>query len=224
MSPGGASVPRLHVVTDDGILERPDFLDRARRVLGCGPAVALHLRGPRTAARRLWELGCALHPPEDGRGDVGTEERAALLVNDRVDVARLIGAAGAHLGRRSLPVGPARTLLPSGSLLGASIHGVEEARAVAAGGPDYLMVGTIFPTESHPGRPGAGPELLRRVADVAAVPLVAVGGVTPEQVGPCLRAGAHGVAVLRGVWNADDTERAVSGYVEALETTLEDRP
>lgn len=246
------AVPRLHVVTDDEVLRRPDFPERARRVLAAGPGVALHLRGPGTGARRVWELARELRggpAPEPGAGAARWEPRghgggrgrrggrgrharrrageaareapdgrpvALLLVNDRVDVARVVDADGVHLGGRSLPASMARTLLPGGALVGVSVHGAEAAAEAAAEGADYLMVGTIFATPSHPGRPGAGPEVLRAVVRRGAPPLVAVGGITPDRVATCLEAGAHGVAVLRGVWEASDTSGAVAGYVEAL--------
>lgn len=219
MTSRAVPVPRLHVVTDDDVLARPDFVECARRVLAAGPDVALHLRGPGTGARRVWEIARALRPgprpgPRGGRWE--GRPQAAVLVNDRVDVACLVEAHGVHLGERSLPASVARTLLPAGSLLGVSVHGPRAAASAAEEGADYLMVGTIFPTPSHPGRAGAGPDLIHDIAEAGSPPLLAVGGVTPGRVAPCLRAGAHGVAVLRGVWDASDTERAVAGYVEAL--------
>lgn len=209
MSLAGATVPRLHVVTDDEVLERPDVLERGREVLAAGTAVALHVRGPATGARRLWELTRRLRPAAATSG-------ARLMVSDRVDVARLARADGVHLGGRSLSVAVARRLLSGGALVGVSVHDREAAAEAAADGADYLVVGTIFRTPSHPGRPGAGPGLLRTIAAAVPLPLVAIGGVTPGRVGACLDAGAHGVAVLRGVWEASDTERAVSGYLEAM--------
>lgn len=241
MSLVAATVPRLHVVTDDDVLGRPDFLERARTILAAGPAVALHVRGPGTGARRLWELARRLRGSDPTSGPTESEppgagapaaepvaepvagpmagpvaSRAALLVNDRVDVAWLAGADGVHLGGRSLPVAEARKLLDAGAWVGASVHDREGAAATREA--DYLMVGTIFATRSHPGRPGAGPGHIRAVGRAGGPPLVAVGGVTPDRVAACLDAGAHGVAVLRGVWEAGDTERAVAGYLEALGT------
>lgn len=233
MSLVAATVPRLHVVTDDDVLGRPDFLERARTILAAGPTVALHVRGPGTGARRLWKLVRRLRPVDPRWGPTGSDapgagapaaepvagpaaSRAALLVNDRVDVARLAGADGVHLGGRSLPVAEARKLLDAGAWVGVSVH--DREGAAAAQEADYLMVGTIFATRSHPGRPGSGPGHLCTVGRAGGPPLVAVGGVTPDRVVECLDAGAHGVAVLRGVWEAGDTERAVAGYLEALGT------
>ncbi|MEJ2502883.1 MAG: thiamine phosphate synthase, partial [Gemmatimonadota bacterium] len=82
---------------------------------------------------------------------------------------------------------------------------------------DFLVLGTIWPTASHPGRPGAGPEGIAVVAARVAVPIVAIGGVTPDRGVRARRAGAHGIAVLRGVWEARDPGEAAAAYIEAWE-------
>ncbi len=205
-------LPRLHLVTDDAILAHPAFPARAAAALSAGGAgVALHLRGPGTPGGPLLERARALLAAADEAG-------ALLVVNDRVDVAALAGAHGVHLGARSLPVDVARSLLPPEAGVGLSVHGAEEARAAAADGPDWAFVGTIWPTRSHPGREGAGPEGVERaVAACGGLPLLAIGGVTPERVASARKAGAWGVAVLRGVWEAPDPGAAVEAYLEALE-------
>jgi thiamine-phosphate pyrophosphorylase len=137
-------------------------------------------------------------------------------VNDRVDVAAVAGADGVHLGERSLPVAAARGLLPATALVGASVHRIDRARELATEGADYLVAGTVFATPSHPDRPGRGPEWLGRVVRAAARPVLAIGGISPERVAPCVAVGAHGVAVLRGVWDAGDPAEAVAGYLKRL--------
>ncbi len=201
-------IPRLHLVTDDGVLERPEFpaqaavlLDHlARRRGGADedPGVALHLRGPRSSGARLFHLATLLLPR-------AREAGVLLLVNDRVDVALAAGADGVQLGTRSLTPDAVRRILPPVSLVGASVHGLEEVRALGASLPDFLLVGAIYPTRSHPGDAPGGVGRLREVAVVAAgVPLVAIGGVTPERVAELRGAGAHGVAVLGAVWMHPD--------------------
>lgn len=204
-------VPRLHVVTDDRVLSDREFEARARALLEAGgPRLGLHLRGHGTTGRRLHHLATALLPAARKCG-------ALLLVNDRVDVALVAGLDGVQLGERSLPPGEARALLPRSVLVGASVHDVEGATRISHEGADFLLVGTIFATPSHPGRPGAGPALVSGVARRVPTPVVAIGGVTPVRVREVRRAGALGVAVLSGVWGEDDPAGAARRYLEAFE-------
>ena len=204
-------VPRLHVVTDDVVLNRADFLHVARALLEAGgDALALHVRGPGTDGRRLHELVRELVPLE--------ESGARVFVNDRVDVALTARAAGIHLGRRSLSVAQARAIVRSAVSVGISVHDAREATDASQGGADYAFVGTLYATPSHEGYTGGGPALLTEVAEVATgLPLLGIGGVTPDRVCEVLHAGGHGVAVIRGVWGADDSVRAVAEYLSVLE-------
>jgi thiamine-phosphate pyrophosphorylase len=203
-------IPRLHVVTDDIVLARRDFGVRARAVLAAGAArVALHLRGPGTTGARMYELAAELRDP-------ARAAHALLLANDRIDLARAADLDGVHLRERSLPPDVARGLLPSGRLVGLSVHGEAAARA-ARGNPDYLVVGTVFATASHPGREPGGLDLLLRVAVAAHQPVLAIGGVTLDRVEAVRAAGAHGVAVVGGIWGAPDPAAAVAGYLDRLQ-------
>ena len=203
------ALPPLHAVTDDSLLARADFPELARAVLDAGgQGVALHLRGRCTSGALLHELSVGLHEPARSAG-------ALLLVNDRVDVALVAGLDGVHLGGLSLPAAVARRLLPEGCRVGVSVHDPEGAGA-ASGEADYLMVGTVFATPSHPGRTGSGPEGVARVRAAVGVPLLAIGGVTPERVPVLLAAGAHGVATVRGIWAAARPAAAVAQYLAVL--------
>lgn len=199
-------IPPLHVVTDDAVVAREDFLDVAWRVAEAGgPLLVFHLRAPRASGRRMYELARALLDAvmaADGR----------LVVNDRVDVA-LAAADGAQVGARGLHAADARRILAPDDLLGVSVHSVDEARDARAAGADFVLAGTIWRTESHPGRPGAGTGLIREIAGLG-IPTIAIGGVTPERVGEAREAGAAGVAVVRGVWDAPEPAAAVTEYLE----------
>jgi thiamine-phosphate pyrophosphorylase len=216
---------RLHLITDDRVLASPDFPGQARQALAAGAgALALHLRGPGTRARTLHDLAVDLRPAVL---DTGT----LLVINDRVDLAAVVGAGGVQLGTRSLAPSAVRALqrrglLDAGLRVGASVHDVDEARAAA--GADWLVVGTLFETPSHAGRAGAGTDVLAQVAavhEVRGAPLVGIGGVSPAHVAAVLGAGAYGVAALRGVWrtSAGSPARAVRAYLEALEAATEEK-
>jgi thiamine-phosphate pyrophosphorylase len=215
-------IPKLHVVTDDEILARPDFEARAREVFEVfearepvdegvvGGSVALHIRGARTPGRRLTRLARILCERAAASG-------VLLVVNDRLDVALAVGAAGVHLGARSLPPAEARRLLGASRLLGVSVHSASEAVEVAESGADYLFVGTLFETPSHPEAVAGGPEFLGLVASRVDLPLVGIGGVTPERAVTVLRSGGHGVAAIRGIWDAPSPPDAVKAYLDAVE-------
>jgi len=149
-------------------------------------------------------------------------ERAAssgvlLVVNDRLDVALAVEAAGVHLGARSLPAAEARCLLGASRLLGVSVRSASEAEEAAKSGADYLFVGTLFETPSHPEAVARGPEFLGLVASRVDLPLVGIGGVTPERAVAVVASGGHGVAAIRGIWDAPSPQDAVKAYLDAVE-------
>lgn len=204
------TLPRLHVITDDDVLSRPDWMSSAREVLDAGgEAIALHVRGPSTSGRLIYGWVRTLL-------DAAAAGGARIVVNDRVDVAMVLPAHGVQLPERSLPVEDARRLLPERVWIGASVHSPDAAGRGQQAGADYLVVGTVFATPSHPDRVGAGPELVRDAVAETRLPVVAIGGITPRRVGAVRRAGAHGVAVLSGVWDAPDPPAAVGAFLAAL--------
>jgi thiamine-phosphate diphosphorylase len=206
----GREIPRLHLVTGDAILRGEDFLAKARAVLeGTGPELAFHLRGPGMEGRDLYRLADELREPA-GRSD------SMLLVNDRLDVVLALGLQGGHLGQRSLPPRVARRLLGPDRVLGLSVHSADEALEGKGGVVDFLVVGTIYPSDSHPGGVPSGPDRIREVLRALPLPALAIGGITPGRVGGVLAAGAHGVAVRGGVWDLPDPVAAVQEYLAAL--------
>ncbi len=204
-------LPRLHVVTNDDVLGRPDFTGRARALLRAhGAGVALHLRSAGMPVRKLFDLARTLSAEAAAAG-------GRVLVNDRVDVALAVDPCGVQLGARSLPVQAARGLLGTAVPIGYSAHDAAEAASALGSGADFVLLGTVWATASHPGRPGAGTELVREAARLAAGPVVAIGGVTPERTVEAVEAGAYGVAVIRGVWSAADPVASAGAYLEAME-------
>jgi len=148
---------------------------------------------------------------------------ALCVINGRPDLVTSLDAAGLHVGRGwtddvAATVAQARAMLPPGMLIGASVHSVAEARAVAASGADYLIVGTIYPTASKPNlKEAAGPELIRdvRAALGAAMPLLAIGGITAANLAPVRAAGADGVCVMRAILSAADPTTAAAALLRA---------
>lgn len=205
-------LPRLHVVTDDAVLHRPDFRSVAIEILEAGGArIALHVRGPRCTGAFIQETAQALAPAARAAG-------AWLLVNDRVDVALAAGLRRAHLGQRSVPPGVARSILGPGSVVGVSTHSDAELAEARRSGADYAFVGAIYGTDSHAGRPGRGLGALAETSG-AGLPGLAIGGIDVGRVAELLAAGAYGVAVIGGVWDAPHPRDAVIRYLHALSET-----
>ena len=134
-----------------------------------------------------------------------------LVVNDRPDLAVLVGADFVHVGQEDLPVGAARRF---GLGVGLSTHAPEEIDAADA---DYLGVGPVFATPTKPGRPAVGLDLVRYAAERARVPWFAIGGINATNVRNVVGAGARRVAVVRAITEATDPERAARELREQLE-------
>lgn len=139
---------------------------------------------------------------------------ARVVVNDRVDVALAAGAAGVHLRADSMAAPDVRPVVPPAFLIGRSVHSVEAAVAAdRAGGCDYLIFGTVFPTANKPaGHLVAGVDELARACRATHLPVLAIGGISVERAAPVAAAGAAGVAAITLFgWSADApaTVRAV---------------
>ncbi|HJT28826.1 MAG TPA: thiamine phosphate synthase [Pyrinomonadaceae bacterium] len=131
--------------------------------------------------------------------EIAYGSRTRLLVNDRSDIARVAGADGVHLTTQSLPVEVVRSLFGAEFLIGVSTHSLDEARAARAGGADFVVFGPVFETESK--RAFGEPQGLGKLAEVTRelgeFPVVAIGGITLDNVDECFQAGARGIAAIR---------------------------
>jgi thiamine-phosphate pyrophosphorylase len=206
-----ARLPALHLITDDDVLERQGFAERASSLLTKGGArVALHLRSSRWGGRRMFEVASRL-------ADAAAESGAMLLVNDRVDVALAAGAHGVQLGSRAMRAVDARALLGPDARIGVSVHSFVEARAESAGA-DFLLAGMLFPSASHPGRNAVGVGLIPELKPIG-LPVIGIGGVTPDRVSRVLESGGRGVAAISAVWRAPDPLGALQELLETLENT-----
>jgi thiamine-phosphate pyrophosphorylase len=145
---------------------------------------------------------------------------ACVLVNDRLDVALAAGAAGVHLGGESVPVAAVtrwvREHAPAGFSVGKSCHSIEEARAAEKDGADYVFFGPIFATPSKLAYgPPQGTGRLRELCEGLGIPVIAIGGISPENAGECIAAGAAGVAAIRWFQEAGDVVARVGALRDA---------
>lgn len=198
---------RLHVVTD--AREGRDALAVVAAAVGAGaPVVQVRAKGCTDRAlhdfaRRVVEI-CAAGG-------------ATCIVDDRVDVALAVGAAGTHLGADDLPVAAVRRVAGPGHLVGGTARDPERAAALVAEGADYLGVGPAYGTTTKAGLPDPlGPQAVGAVADAVQVPVIAIGGVTAQRVPELLAAGAHGVAVVTAISDAPDPALATRALLDTL--------
>lgn len=139
-----------------------------------------------------------------------------VIVNDRADVALAVGAAGVHLGADDLPVAAVRALAPPGFIIGASLGA--EAELPGAAGADYVGIGPVYATSSKDDAGAAiGVPAFARLRALAALPAVAIGGITPANAAPLRAAGAAGISVIRAVFGVGDPEAAARSLRTAFD-------
>jgi thiamine-phosphate pyrophosphorylase len=202
-----ARSPHLYLITDRRLCGGGETLLARVEAALCGGVDAVQLREKDLDARSLHELAARLL-------EVCRRHRVPLLINDRIDVAIAVGADGVHLPADSFNARDARALLGD-KLVGVSTHSLEEARAAAGDGADFAVFGPVFATPSKTafGEP-QGLDRLREVAAAAGLPILAVGGITPERAVEARAAGAAGVAAIGALLGADDpcaVARALAG-------------
>lgn len=199
----------LVVITDPDCGAGRDLVDVVRAALRGGtPAIQLRAKGEST--RGMVELGRRLRAETAAAG-------ALLFVNDRVDVALVIDADGAHLGDDDLPLEAARAIAPSGFLLGRSVDTPDEARVAERQGADYVGAGPVQATPSKlDAAPAIGIRGIQSISDATSLPVVAIGGIDAGNAAEVARAGAAGVAVIRAVVQAEDPGSAARALVEGV--------
>lgn len=146
------------------------------------------------------------------------QANALFVVNDRPDIAKLVGADGVHLGQDDMPVADARRIVGAGMLIGVSTHSVEQLRTAVLDGADYLGVGPTFPSRTKTFAEFPGLEFVRAAASETSLPAFALGGIGPENVADVVAAGLRRIAVSAAVAAADDPEAVARVLRAALDT------
>jgi thiamine-phosphate pyrophosphorylase len=204
----GPVIGRLHVLTD---------AEGGRTALEAVSA-AVAAGAPVVQVRRKGCTDRALHDFAVRVVEICAVRGATCIVNDRVDVALAVGAAGTHLGADDLPVDAVRRVAGSGHLVGGTARDPHRARALVAAGADYLGVGPAYATTTKTGLPEPlGPAGVAAVAAAVDVPVIAIGGVTADRVGELMSAGATGVAVVAAVSQARDPAAATRKLLRELD-------
>ena len=179
---------RLYVIPDRKIGAPLSFKEQAELAVQ-GGATAIQLRDKETDGRELFAVAKVL-------ADICRRSDVLFIVNDRLDIAMACGADGIHLGQSDLPVLEARRLVPKSFIVGASARTAEEARSAEKDGADYLGVGAVFGTKSKDDARVIELQGLRQLVGVTRLPLVAIGGITIENLPEVMRCGVDGVSVI----------------------------
>jgi thiamine-phosphate pyrophosphorylase len=208
--PRKAAIGRLHLLTDVVLQSRFSHEDLARLGIA-GGADTIQFREKAGSTRSLIEVAKSMLV-------VCRQAGVPLIVNDRIDVALAADADGVHLGQTDFPIPLARELLGKNKLIGGSAATLEEARVCLAEGADYIGFGPVYVTGSKADAgPVSGPEGLKRVVETIPLPIVAIGGITAENLPEVMKAGAYGIAVISAVCCELDPEGATRSLRDALE-------
>ena len=206
-------IGRLHLLTDVVLQSRFSHEDLARLGIA-GGSDTIQLREKGGSTRRMIEVAKSM-------AVVCREAGVPLIVNDRIDVAMASDADGVHLGQSDFPIPLARSLLGKDKLIGGSAATIEEARICLADGADYIGFGPVYVTGSKgDAGPVSGPAELKQVVETIPLPILAIGGITAENVHEVMRAGAYGIAVISAVCCQIDPEGATKAIREALERSM----
>jgi thiamine-phosphate pyrophosphorylase len=195
----------LYAIADTQYLNPARVVTAVTEALDGGAAVIQYRDKTADAVRRRHTA--------DALADLCRGRGALFLINDDVALARTASADGVHLGREDMPLADARRALGPGAVIGVSCYNeLDRAREAVRAGADYVAFGSFFPSPTKPHAVRANVELLRAARAELPVPTVAIGGITPENGPALVAAGADALAVITGVFAADDIRAAARRY------------
>jgi thiamine-phosphate pyrophosphorylase len=185
---------RLYLITPQTIDDPPAFAAALEAALSAGDVAALQVRLKQASDAEIARVVAAVTPVAHARG-------AAVILNDRPDLAARLGCDGVHVGQDDAPLREARRIMGPNAMIGVTCHDSRHlAMEAAEAGADYVAFGAFFPTQTKDAPARAEPELLTIWQETMQTPCVAIGGITPENCRPLVEAGADFLAVSAGVW------------------------
>jgi thiamine-phosphate pyrophosphorylase len=207
----GSEIRGLYVIVDPEQMLGRDAVEVARQALEGGASVIQWRDKTRDKGLQIEEVMairslCGIHD-------------ALLIINDHFDLALVASAHGVHLGQRDLPAAEVRRRAPAGFLIGVSSNNVEEARRAQEDGADYVAVGSVFPTTTKDVTRPASPQRLAEVKAAVGIPVVAVGGITEENIQQVIEAGSDAAAVVSAVCGAGDVSSAARRLAASFRRT-----
>ncbi len=191
----------LYVITDETISGVLSHAEIARRAID-GGADVIQLRDKACGCRELLRIGRVLRT-------ITMKTGTLFIINDRLDIALACRADGVHLGQDDIHADVARQIAPPGFIIGISVGSVDEALKAEQDGADYIAISPLFSTGSkNDAGPGLGLDLLREIRMNVTIPVIAIGGIRPDNVRDVIAAGADGVAVISAVVGSRDISAA----------------
>lgn len=191
----------IYLVTDDGCLQGRALIDCVREALE-GGVTLVQYRAKTAASAEMYAEALQLQALCDSF-------KVPLIINDRLDIAMAVGAAGVHLGQDDLPCAAARKILGEDYIIGVSAHNPAEAKAALQSGADYLGCGAVFGTATKADVKKLGTEGLTAICREKGLPVVGIGGVTADNYREVRAAGADGAAIVSGILAQPDIRATV---------------
>lgn len=203
---------RLYLVTNryQDSLER--FLEKLETACRSGVTI-VQLREKNITTNQYYQLAKQVKEITDAY-------QVPLIIDDRLDVCLAVDAAGLHIGDDELPVSVARQVLGSEKILGVTAKTVKRALEAEEGGADYLGTGAIFPTTTKENAPITLISTLKTICQRVAIPVVAIGGLTSENIDQLIGTGIAGVAVVRDLMQAEDIEAKTQAFLTKLDDII----
>lgn len=195
----------IYLVTDEACLHGRPLLECVQEALAAGVTLVQY-RAKAADGGVLYAEACRLK-------ELCDKYNVPLIINDRLDIALAVGAAGVHLGQDDLPCAVARRLLGEDYIIGVSAHNPAEAVQAVSEGADYLGCGAVFGTATKHDVAKLGLENLRAIRKSVAVPMVGIGGITADNYAEVLATGADGAAIVSGILAQDDISAVVKKLV-----------
>ena len=191
----------IYLVTDDGCLQGRALIDCVRKALD-GGVTLVQYRAKTASSAEMYTEALQLKALCDSFN-------VPLIINDRLDIAMAVGAAGVHLGQDDLPCAAARKILGEDYLIGVSAHNPAEAKAALQSGADYLGCGAVFGTATKADVKKLGTDGLAAICKAKGLPVVGIGGVTADNYREVRAAGADGAAIVSGILAQPDIRATV---------------
>ena len=203
---------RLYLVTNRYQDSLENFLEKIETACRSGVTI-VQLREKNLTTNQYYQLAKQVKEITDAY-------QVPLIIDDRLDVCLAVDAAGLHIGDDELPVSVARQVLGPDKILGVTAKTVKRALEAEEGGADYLGTGAIFPTTTKENAPITLISTLKTICQRVAIPVVAIGGLTSENIAQLIGTGIAGVAVVRDLMQAEDIETKTQAFLTKLDDII----